>query len=152
MSENASPSLLPHIVVRDAAGAIDFYTKAFGAEELFRMPAPDGKSLVHAEIMIAGSRIMLADENPAMDCQSPQSLGGSPITLHLNVADVDSAFDRAVSAGAEAVMPPADMFWGDRYARISDPFGHSWALATHVRDVSEEEMKAGMEAAMSQGG
>lgn len=152
MSESGSAvpsgyhSVTPHMVVRNAAEAIDFYRKAFGAEEVMRLVAPDGNGIVHAELTIEGSRVMLADENPDMGAQSPLSLGGTAVTLHVYVADVDAAVDKAAAAGCQVVMPPADMFWGDRYAQLSDPYGHSWAMATHQRDVSNDELKAGMEA------
>jgi PhnB protein len=129
----------PYITVHHAGHAIEFYKKAFGAEEKFRMAAPDGK-VMHAEIRIGDSTIMLADENPQMGRPSPQTLGGSTAGLMLYTENVDQAFERAVKAGAKAMMPPADMFWGDRYGTVLDPFGHNWSLATHIRDVSPEEM------------
>ena len=134
-------TVTPYIVVRNCAEAIEFYKKAFGAEEVMRMPAPGGERVMHAEIRVGGSAIMLADELPGMDCQSPQALGGTAVTLHLYLPDIDSAYARAQDAGCEAVMPPQDMFWGDLYGRLVDPYGHSWAMATHVRDVSPEEMR-----------
>lgn len=142
-------SVTPHLVVSDGAAAIDFYKRAFGAEEMFRMPAPDGRRLLHAEIRIGDSPVMLAEEFPEFGSRGPAALGGTPVTLHLYVEDVDAAYDRAVEAGAEASMPPADMFWGDRYGKVTDPFGHSWSLATHVRDVTPEEMAEGAKAAFS---
>lgn len=138
-------TVTPHLVCAGAAEAIEFYKKAFGAEELNRLPGPDGK-LMHAEIRIGDSTVMLVDENPEWGSMSPVTLKGSPVTLHLYVADVDAAWERALAAGAIGAMPPADMFWGDRFAALSDPFGHSWSLATHVRDVSEEEMMQGARA------
>jgi uncharacterized glyoxalase superfamily protein PhnB len=132
-------TVTPHLVCAGAAEAIEFYKKAFGAEELSRLPGPDGK-LMHAEIRIGDSTVMLVDENPEWGSMSPVTLKGSPVTLHLYVADVDAAWERALAAGAIGAMPPVDMFWGDRFAALSDPFGHSWSLATHVRDVSNEEM------------
>lgn len=140
MAHPEKPALLPHIVVKGAAEAIDFYKKAFGAEEYLRFPMPDGKTLMHAEIGIGGARIMMVDEMPNMDSKAPTTLGGTPVTMHINVPDVDAVFAQAVEAGCTAVMAPEDMFWGDRYARVADPYGHSWAFATHVRDVSPEEM------------
>lgn len=139
--------VMPHLVVRDAAGAIDFYAKAFGAEGVFRMPGPDGERLVHAEIRIDGGAVMLAEEVPEAGIRSPQSLEGTPITLHLYVADCDGVVARAAAAGCTVTMPPTDMFWGDRYARLSDPFGHSWSVAAHRRDGPAEEMRDGMLAA-----
>jgi PhnB protein len=130
----------PYLMVRGAAAAIEFYKKAFGAVELLRFPTPDGKSLMHAEIRIGDSPIMLGDEFPDMGGKSPSSLGGCTGGIMLYVQDVDVAFQKAVGAGAKADMPPADMFWGDRYAKLTDPFGHSWSLATHIEDVAPDEM------------
>ena len=130
----------PYLVVRGAAQAIEFYKRAFGAEELARMPAPDGRTVMHAELKIGDSIVMLADESPGMGCRSPESLGGSTASLHLYVKDVDAAFKRALAAGAQARMPVADMFWGDRYGKVADPFGHEWGLATHKEDLSPEEI------------
>ena len=129
-----------------AAAAIEFYKKAFGAEEIARMPGPKG-SVMHAEIQIGDSRIMLNDEFPDFGKMGPASIGGTPITIHLYVNDVDALFDRAVKAGATARMPVADMFWGDRYGQIEDPFGHHWSIATHKEDVSPEECMRRMKAA-----
>jgi len=131
-------TLSPHIVVRDAGKAIEFYKKAFGAEEVCRMAGPDGKSVMHAELKIGNSMFMLCEEFPEM-CRSPQSIGGSPVTLHLYVEDADAVYQRAVKAGATATMPLADQFWGDRYGKLKDPYGHEWSVATHVKDVSPEE-------------
>jgi uncharacterized glyoxalase superfamily protein PhnB len=136
-------TITPHLVVDGAADAIEFYKKAFGAEELMRMPGPDGK-LGHAMLRIGDSMLMLADEYPQWESFGPRSLKGSPVTLHLSVPDVDKAFARALEAGATVRMPLADMFWGDRYGIVEDPFGHRWSLATHIRDVSPEEMAAEM--------
>ena len=134
-------TLTPTLVVNGAAEAIEFYKRAFGAVELFRMPAPDGQKLWHAELQIGDSRIMLSDEFSEMcGSRSPQTLGGSPVGIHLYVEDADAAVQRAVDAGATVVMPLTDMFWGDRFGGIVDPFGHRWSIATHVEDVSEEEM------------
>lgn len=142
-------SVTPHIVVGDGDAAIAFYTKAFGAEELFRMAAPDGR-LMHAEIMIGDSVVMIASEMPECGSQSPKALGGTPVALHVYVDDVDQAYDRAVAAGATGTMPPEDMFWGDRYGRLEDPFGHVWSLATHIKDPTPEEMEVAAKAAFSQ--
>lgn len=142
-------SVTPHLVVKGAADAIEFYVKAFGAIEVFRMPMPDGRGLAHAEVEIGDCRIFMADEFPQWGGKSPRTLGGTPVALHLQVADVDSAYDRAVAAGAEPTMRPADMFWGDRYGKLRDPFGHEWALATHVRDVPLDEMREAMKQAMA---
>ena len=126
--------------VRDAAKAIEFYRKAFGAEELSRMMSPDGKYVWHAELQFGNSRLYLADE-AASGAKSPQAMGGSPVSLQLNVEDVDKMFDRAVKAGAKVKMPVADMFWGDRYGALTDPFGLDWSISTHLRDVPPDEMK-----------
>jgi len=132
-------TLSPHIVVKGAGEAIEFYKKAFGAEELCRMPGPDGTSVMHAELRIGNSIFMVCDEFPDLDVRSPKALGGSPVTLHLYVEDADAVFNQAVAAGARAGMPPQDMFWGDRYGKLIDPYGHEWGIATHLEDVSPEE-------------
>jgi len=144
MTELASPTptLTPHIVCRGAAEAIDFYKSAFGAEELMRMPGQDGK-LMHAAVTIDGAMLMLVDENTDWGLLSPLSLGGSPVTLHLNVANADAAIDKAVAAGATIAMAAHDAFWGDRYGVVKDPFGHSWSLAHPLRAaMSEDELRA----------
>jgi PhnB protein len=140
-------SVTPYLVVNDAAKAIDFYKQAFGATELARMGGPGGK-IGHAELKIGDSMIMLSDE--MMGNRSPQSFGGSPVSIFLYVENVDSTFSQAINAGAKSEMSPDNMFWGDRYGKLTDPFGHSWALATHVEDVAPEEMKKRAQAAMSQ--
>ena len=134
-------SVTPALLVRGAAEAIDFYTRAFGARELGRMPAPDGQRIWHAELQIGDARLMLADEFPEMGGHAPESLGGTPVSLHLYVEDADAVIQRAVNAGATVIQSPLDAFWGDRYGRIKDPFGHEWSVATHIEDVSEEEMR-----------
>ena len=134
-------TITPSLVVRGGAQAIEFYKKAFGAEELVRMPGPDGKGVMHAELKIGDSIFFLGDESPQMASKSPQTLGGSTGALHLYVADVDASFKRAVSAGARVSMPVADMFWGDRYGKVTDPFGHEWGLGTHKEDVSPADME-----------
>ena len=136
-------SVTPYLIIKGASAAIDFYKKAFGATELFRMPDPSGKGVAHAEIKIGDSPIMLADEQPQM-YRSPQSLGGTPVSLMLYVEDVDTVFPRAVAAGAKVVKPIADQFYGDRSGTLHDPFGHLWTIATHKKDVSSEEMMAQM--------
>jgi uncharacterized glyoxalase superfamily protein PhnB len=128
------------LTVRNGADAIEFYKKAFGAEEIMRVPGPDGKSLMHAEIRVGNSRIMLGDESPAMGCLAPVTLGGPGGSLYVYVPDVDAAFKRAVAAGAKALMPVTDMFYGDRFGQVEDPSGHRWGLATHVEEVAPEEM------------
>lgn len=133
-------TVTPHLVCNGAAEAIEFYKKAFGAEEMMRLAGTDGK-LMHGAIRIGDSMIMLADEYAECNSLGPKALKGSPVVLHLQVEDVDSSFARAVEAGATVVMPLEDMFWGDRYGQVEDPFGHCWAMATHVRDVSMEELQ-----------
>ena len=144
-------TVTPHLVVKGAEDAIAFYKKAFNAEETVRMPGPDG-SLMHAEIKIGNSVVMLADENPQMGSQGPKALGGSPATLMLYVNDVDAAFKQAIDAGGKEVMPVADMFWGDRYGQLEDPFGHKWAMATHKEDLTPEEIGKRAAEAFGQGG
>jgi len=144
MSVNPIPkgfhSVTPSLVVQNAAKAIEFYKKALGAEELMRMPTPDGK-IGHAELKIGDSIIFISDEFPNMGVtKSPQTLGGCTGTLNLYVEDVDAAFQRAVNAGGKAAMPVADMFWGDRYGLLTDPFGHAWGIATHKADLNPQEI------------
>lgn len=136
-------NLTPHLVCAGAADAIEFYKKAFNAIETFRLPTSDGK-LMHAEVRIGDSALMLMDESPVWCSQGPITLKGSPVTIHLQVANVDEVFAQAVAAGATVTMPLEDMFWGDRYGVLKDPFGHSWSVATHIRDVSPEEIRAAM--------
>ena len=146
---NRTPTLTPHIVCAGAADAIDFYKRAFGAEELMRVPGEDGK-LMHAALSIDGAMLMLVDENREWGIQSPLSLGGSPVTLHLSVPDADAAIARAEAAGATVVMAAHDAFWGDRYGLVKDPFGHSWSVAHPLRDtvMSEDELRAAARDAM----
>jgi len=134
------PRVTPYLAVDGAAAAIDFYRDAFGATERMRMAGPDGK-IGHAEIDIEGGLIMLADESAAMNFRSPITIGGSPVIIHMYVADVDAFFARATAAGAEALRPPTDQFYGDRSCTLKDPFGHAWSIATHVEDVSPAEMQ-----------
>ncbi|MDB5999972.1 MAG: glyoxalase [Rhizobacter sp.] len=136
-------SLTPHLVCAGAADAIEFYKKAFGAVEESRMPGPNGK-LMHASVRIGDSSLMLVDEMPDWGSVGPKALKGSPVTVHLYVKDADAVFAAAVAAGAKATMPVAEMFWGDRYGQLEDPFGHKWSIATHVRDVSPEEAMEAM--------
>jgi PhnB protein len=139
-------SVTPHLVVRGAGRAIDFYKQALGAEELMRMPGPDGK-LMHAAIRIGDSKIFLVDEFPEPREEgvgSPQQVGATTVTIHLFVDDVDARIQRAAAAGAKITLPPTDLFWGDRYGRILDPFGHSWSIATHVQDLTPEEIQRNM--------
>jgi uncharacterized glyoxalase superfamily protein PhnB len=142
-------TVTPYLAVRDAAKAIDYYKRAFGAVERFRMPTPDGK-IAHAEIQIGDSILMLSDEAPEMGAVSPQALKGTAVNIFLYVPDVDAVFQKAVSAGATALMPVADMFWGDRYGKLRDPFGHEWSVATHKEDLTPEQMGERAKAAFSQ--
>ena len=136
-------SVTPHLVCAGAANAIEFYKKAFGAEEQARLPGPDGK-IMHAAVKIGDSTVMLVDEMPEWGSLGPKALKGSPVTIHLYVDDADRFVERAAKAGAKVTMPVADMFWGDRYGQLQDPFGHHWSVATHTRDLTPEEMREGM--------
>jgi uncharacterized glyoxalase superfamily protein PhnB len=136
-------TVTPHLVCAGAADAIEFYKKAFQAVEMARLPGSKGR-LMHAMITIGDSSVMLVDEMPEWNSLGPKSLKGSPVTLHLYVDNVDAAFERAVAAGAKVMMPLEDTFWGDRYGQLEDPFGHRWSLATHIRDVTQEEMEQAM--------
>lgn len=133
-------TVTPHLICDGATDAIEFYKKAFNAVELGRVPGPQGK-LLHAMIKIGDSTVMLVDEFPDWGSIGPKSLKGSPVTIHLYTQDVDALFKQAVAAGAKVAMPVEDMFWGDRYGKLEDPFGHHWSVATHVRDVKPEELK-----------
>ena len=132
-------TVTPYLSVRDAARALDFYKQAFGAKEVMRMNGPEGK-ISHAEIKIGDSIVMISEENSTNELRSPQGLGGSTVSIFLYLDDVDPVFKKALSAGAKEIQPLADQFWGDRYGRLKDPFGHSWSLATHIEDVSPAEM------------
>ena len=136
-------SITPHLVCEGAAEAMTFYQQAFGATELGRLPGPDGK-IMHAEMRIGDSVLMLADDFPEYGSRGPRALQGSTVTIHLYVEDADALWQRALAAGATALMPLADVFWGDRYGMLSDPFGHRWSIATHRRDVTFEQMQAAM--------
>ncbi|MCV7280663.1 VOC family protein [Mycolicibacterium flavescens] len=145
MAIEFEPAVSPMLTVSDGAAAIDFYVKAFGAEELGRVPGPDGKKLFHAALRINGALVMLNDDFPEMNdgkSAAPEALGGSPVTIHLTVTDVDTKFQQAVDAGATVVMPLDDMFWGDRYGELRDPFGHLWSMGQPIREVSQEEIDA----------
>ncbi len=133
------PVVTPYLCIDGAAAAIAFYGEVFGATERMRMPAPEGK-IGHAELQLGDSVIMLSDEFPEMGVTSPKNLGGSPVTMSVYVEDVDTVFDRAVEAGAKALRPVEDQFYGDRSGQFEDPFGHRWNVATHIEDVSEEDM------------
>ena len=139
-------SITPHLICAGASDAIEFYKKAFGAQEMMRLPGPDGR-LMHAALRIGDSMVMLVDEMPEWGALGPKALKGSPVTIHLMVDNVDEVYARAIAAGASAKMPVADMFWGDRYGQVVDPFGHVWSIATHMRDLTPEEiLEAGREA------
>jgi PhnB protein len=145
-------TLTPSLTVRNAERAIEFYKQAFGAEVRGGVAkGPDGK-VMHAELKIGDSVIMLTDEYPEFGSKSPQSIGDSGMGLHIYLDNVDAAFDRAVKAGASVEMPVMDQFWGDRYGKLRDPFGHKWSMATHVRDMSQDEMKKGMDEAFAKAG
>lgn len=141
------PPLTPYLVVEDTATAIDFYTRAFGAKELVRQTTPNGKKVIHAAIEINGGMLMLCDDFPEFTGQSrtPKAFGGSPVTLHLDLKDVDSTFAAAVKAGATVTMPLEDQFWGDRYGKLRDPFGHEWSLATRKKAMTQAELDVARE-------
>ena len=134
-------TVTPYLCVNGAAEAIEFYTRAFGATEVMRLAQPDGR-IGHAELQIGESRVMLADEFPEMGFKSPGALGGSPVHLHLYMADVDAVVARALSTGAKLVRPVADQFYGDRLGTVADPWGHVWHVSTHVEDLSPDELRA----------
>ncbi|MCC2105826.1 MAG: VOC family protein, partial [Hyphomicrobiales bacterium] len=140
-------TVTPHLICAGAADAIEFYKNAFGAIEMFRLPTPDGR-LMHASIMIGDSMVMLVDEMKEMGALGPKSRGGTPVGIHLQVEDADALFARAVAAGAAVKMPVMDMFWGDRYGVVVDPFGHEWSIATHIRDLTPDEIAAAAQEAM----
>ena len=144
--------LIPHLVCDRCADAIEFYKKAFGATEVCRIPAPDGKRIMHAAMLIDGRPLFLVDDFPEFcggKSGSPKTLGITPVTLHRFVEDCDAAIERAQKAGATVKMPAADMFWGDRYGVVVDPFGHQWSLATHLRDLTPEQINSGMQEAFA---
>ena len=142
-------SVTPHLICAGAAKAIEFYKQAFGAEEGARLPGPDGR-LMHASVKIGDSQVMLVDEMPEWGALGPKSLKGTPVTIHLYVEDVDAFVERAVKAGAKVTMPVADQFWGDRYGKIADPFGHVWSVATHIEDVPKKSLQKRADEAMRQ--
>jgi PhnB protein len=141
-------TVTPHLVCAGAGAAIDFYKKAFNAIEMHRLPGPDGK-LMHGCVKIGDSMVFLVDEMPQWGALGPKALKGSPVTIHLQVENVDAFVKRATDAGAKVTMPVADMFWGDRYGQVEDPFGHRWSVATHVRDMTPEQMQEEMKKAMA---
>jgi uncharacterized glyoxalase superfamily protein PhnB len=143
-------TLAPHLVVHDAVAAIEFYRQAFGAFELFRIASPDGALILHSELQVGESRLMLCDEVPGSDhWRAPNNLGGTSVTIHFWTEDCDAAFQRAIDAGAEISMPLVDAFWGDRYGKVTDPFGHEWAIATHTKDLTPMELAEAVEKAFS---
>ena len=138
-------TVTPHLICDGAAAAIEFYKKAFSATEICRMPTPDGK-IMHAAVKIGDSMVMLVDQMPDWGCLGPAALKGASVTIHLQVENADDLFKQAVDAGAKVIMPIEDAFWGDRYGKVEDPFGHHWSIATHVKDVTPEEMQEAMKA------
>lgn len=142
-------SVTPIFVFKDSRQAINFYKRAFGAKEHYAMPGPDGKSVMHAEIQIGNSIVMMSDENPQQPCKSSETMGGTPVNMYLYVENVDAAFGRAVEAGATVQMQVQDMFWGDRVGSVKDPFGYSWMIATHIKDLSQEEIAKGAQEAFA---
>ena len=139
-------SVTPMLVFRDARKAIEFYKQAFGAMERYAMPGPDGKGVMHAELLIGDSIIMMGEENPNEPCKSAETAGGSPVSFYIYLENADEAFRRALEAGAESRMPVQDMFWGDRVGTVQDPFGYSWSLATHTKDLTPQEIQEGAQA------
>jgi uncharacterized glyoxalase superfamily protein PhnB len=159
MSKSTSPippgqeNLIPHLVCDHCAEAIEFYKKAFGAEEMYRMLAPDGRRIMHASIRIGKSFLFLVDDFPEYcggKSETPKALKGTPVTIHRYVEDCDAAIKRAQDAGATVSMPAQDMFWGDRYGLVTDPYGHKWSIATHISDPTPDQMQAEMKQAFSQ--
>lgn len=142
-------TLTPYLTCRGAANAIDFYKRALGAKEKMRMASPDG-SIMHAELSIGDSVVMIGDENPQRGATSPETVGGTVGGIFIYTANVDQAYAKAIAAGAKPEMPPSDMFWGDRYCQFADPFGHKWSMATHIEDVSPKEMAKRGEGFMAQ--
>lgn len=147
-------NLIPHLVCEPCPEAIEFYKKAFSAVEIHRMPSPDGKRLMHAAIRIGNSFIFLCSDFPEYcggKAANPKALGGTPVTIHRYVENCDAVIKQAVDAGAKIELPATDMFWGDRYGIVVDPFGHKWSIATHIKDLTPAEMEAGMKEAFAQG-
>ena len=143
-------SVTPTFVFKDSRRAIEFYKRAFGATERFVAPMPDGKGVMHAEMAIGNSIVMMSDENPQQPCKSAETAGGSPVNFYLYVEDADAVFRRAVEAGATSRMAVQEMFWGDRMGAVEDPFGYSWMIATHTRDLSPEEIERGAKEAFAE--
>ncbi len=150
-NQPSPPPLAPYLTVDDAKGAIDFYARAFGAREMGRQAMPGSDKLMHAALVINGGLVMLSDDFPEMSggkSSTPKALGGTPVTLHLTLPDVDATWNQAVAAGATVVMPLADMFWGDRYGVLEDPYGHRWSLATPKQNLSPEEIEKAAQQSM----
>jgi uncharacterized glyoxalase superfamily protein PhnB len=146
-------NLIPHLVCDRCSDAIEFYKSAFGAEEIHRVPAPDGRRIMHAAIRIGNSFVYLVDDFPEFcggRSQSPTALRGTPVTIHRYVENCDASIRRAQDAGATVSMPAADMFWGDRYGAVTDPYGHKWSFATHIKELTPEQMQAAMKDAFAQ--
>lgn len=143
-------SITPNFVFKDARKAMEFYKQAFGAQERYTMPGPDGRGVMHAELLIGTSIVMLGEESPQQGCKSANTLGGSPVSFYLYVENVDQAFRRALEAGAASRMPVQEMFWGDRAGTVQDPFGYSWTLASHTRDLTPQEIQQGAQAFFAQ--
>ena len=142
-------SVSAYLVVKDARKAIDFYRKALGAEPGTMMKTPDGQAIMHAEMHIGNSTVMLSQENPEWDMKSAETMGGSPVSLHVYVDDADKLFQRAIDAGCEVAAPIMDAFWGDRYGKVTDPYGHEWGFGTHLKDMTPEEMGEASKAAFA---
>lgn len=146
-------NLIPHLVCDPCSEAIEFYKKAFGATEVHRVPAPDGRKIMHAAMRFGTSYVFLVDDFPEFcggKAQSPKALKGTPVTIHRFVENCDAAIQRAADAGATVAMPPMDMFWGDRYGMVTDPYGHNWSFGTHLKDLTPEQIAAGMKEAFAQ--
>lgn len=143
-------SVTPMLTLKDASKAIEFYKRAFGATEKYSVPGPDGKGVMHAEIQIGNSIIMLGEENPGQPCKSAETMGCSPVSFYIYVEKADQLFQKAIEAGAQGKMPVQEMFWGDRVGTVQDPFGYNWWLATHIKDVSPQEMQEGAKAMYAQ--
>ena len=141
---DGQPTLTPYLILREADKAIEFYLRAFSAVETCRMTDPQTGKVMHAELRLGDSKLFLGEECPAYGARSPQALGGSPVTIHFYVEDTDATMARAAEAGATVTMPAMDMFWGDRFGKLTDPFGHDWAIATHIEDVAPEEIERRM--------
>jgi uncharacterized glyoxalase superfamily protein PhnB len=159
MTESTQPippgheNLIPHLVCSPCSEAIEFYKKAFGAKEIHRIPAPDGRRIMHAAIRIGKSFVFLVDDFPEFcggKSQTPTALKGTPVSIHHYVESCDAAIKRAQDAGATVLMPARDMFWGDRYGVVTDPYGHKWAFATHIQDLTPDQMQAAMKDAFAQ--